>query len=167
MALTQQQIDAIQKDIAARKAAGTKQGNEQLSSAYTGVGYETPQDQQGSVFNALASGIKSVVTQVPKVAVQFPRALVAGAAGLAGALGSETGKKVEEQFSRPISVPGLGEVGALSADPTAGARFGAMTPRQQGAQALEFASSRVPGGKGILRGLLGGGASGFSPMTSR
>lgn len=71
----------------------------------------------------------SAASLVPQTAVQSARSMVAGAAGLMGNEG------LKEDASKPIQIPGMGEVKGISANPADVEKYDTQTPLETGIQA--------------------------------
>lgn len=99
------------------------------------------------VGHGIAAIGKGIVKPIAQTAVQFPRAVAAGAAGLAG------NEELEERFSKPVNVPLLGEVKGLSAVPGQSEEYGTQTPGQTLGQAAEIGANLIGAGaaKGVAK----------------
>lgn len=104
--------------------------------------------------------LRAVVKPIGQQLIQFPRAIVSGAAGLASAAGAPGAANLKAAAMRPINVPFLGEVKALEATPGAQG----ATSREIAGQTLETAASVLPAGKtgwgAVSAGMKAGGLSG-------
>lgn len=89
------------------------------------------------VFSFLGDVARSTVTPVLSSFVQMPRAFVSGVAGLAGR------EDIRAEYSKPITLPGIGEVKGLSATPGDVEKYGTATAGEMAGQALEMGASMV------------------------
>lgn len=122
----------------------------------TAVSTKEPSQGVFSKLAALGAGVaRSAVKNTVSTFVQFPRAFVAGAAGLAG------NQQLEERFSKPVNAPFLGEIKGLSANPYDTEKYGTKTAAETAGQAVDIGASLVGAGaaggvaKQTIKGALG------------
>lgn len=84
--------------------------------------------------------LANTVSAVPKAAIQSVKGFVGGLAGLAG------NKELEATMMKPTSVPLIGEVKGVSADPEDTKKFQTQTPLETGMEAVDlYATAGAPG----------------------
>lgn len=84
--------------------------------------------------------LASTVSAVPKAAIQSVKGFVGGIAGLAG------NTELEATMMKPTSVPLIGEVKGVSADPEDTEKFQTQTPLETGMEAIDlYATAGAPG----------------------
>lgn len=141
----------IYKEFGSKPSSPSTGSTPSYSGGESGLPSSTPKTSAGKVvsgignatkgvFSFLGDVAKSAVKPVLSTFVQAPRAFVSGVAGLAGR------EDVRAEYSKPVTLPGLGEVKGLSAVPGDAEKYGTKTPQQTLGQALEMEAALIGGG---------------------